>query len=77
MGPDGYWIGLISGLALGAIGLAIRLRIYTKRSIHNRRVKKARLINKAHLLYIVSCPSNEEIIFQHHERTAQMKHRLI
>jgi MATE family multidrug resistance protein len=26
MGPYGYWIGLISGLAIGAIGLASRLR---------------------------------------------------
>ena len=34
MGPDGYWIGLISGLALGAIGLAMRLRNIQKKSIH-------------------------------------------
>ena len=32
MGPDGYWIGLISGLAIGAVGLAARLR-FTQRKI--------------------------------------------
>ncbi len=31
MGPEGYWIGLISGLALGAIGLAMRLRNIQKK----------------------------------------------
>ena len=31
MGPDGYWIGLISGLALGAIGLSMRLRNIQKK----------------------------------------------
>lgn len=31
LGPYGYWIGLISGLASGAIGLALRLRYVIRR----------------------------------------------
>ncbi|MCA9725784.1 MAG: MATE family efflux transporter, partial [Kurthia sp.] len=27
LGPYGYWVGLITGLAIGAISLSIRLRI--------------------------------------------------
>ena len=39
MGPDGYWIGLISGLALGAIGLALRLRFIQQKRFSSDRVK--------------------------------------
>lgn len=34
-GPTGYWIGLISGLAVGAISLSIRLRIVQKKFSNN------------------------------------------
>lgn len=34
MGPDGYWIGLISGLALGAIGFATRL-VYLQQKVYS------------------------------------------
>ncbi|MFJ8258142.1 MATE family efflux transporter [Peribacillus asahii] len=33
MGPDGYWIGLIAGLAIGAIGLATRLRFIQRTNV--------------------------------------------
>ena len=36
MGPDGYWIGLISGLALGAIGLALRLKFIQQKRVFQR-----------------------------------------
>ncbi len=40
LGPDGYWIGLISGLAIGAIGLAARLKYVQQKIALNSQVKK-------------------------------------
>ncbi|GGE39624.1 putative multidrug resistance protein NorM [Pullulanibacillus camelliae] len=34
LGPYGYWVGLICGLALGAIGLALRLITLQKQEMH-------------------------------------------
>jgi multidrug resistance protein, MATE family len=39
-GPDGYWIGLISGLAIGAIGLAARLKYVQQKIALSHQVKK-------------------------------------
>lgn len=40
IGPDGYWIGLISGLAIGAVGLALRLRYVQKNRFDGNQIKK-------------------------------------
>jgi len=39
LGPFGYWIGLIIGLAVGAVCLAFRLRIVQNKQLQNRSVQ--------------------------------------
>lgn len=39
IGPDGYWMGLISGLAIGAVGLALRLRYLQYNKFPSNQIK--------------------------------------
>ena len=39
IGPDGYWIGLISGLAIGAVGLALRLRYLQQKRFPSNQIR--------------------------------------